>query len=442
MTNKKLYIETYGCQMNVADSEVVISLLNEKGYQITDNIADADLILVNTCSVRENAEIRVRGRLQVFNQQKKKNPGLIIGVIGCMAERLKEELLEQEKMVDIVVGPDNYRDLPKLINKAEYGQKSINVALSADETYGDIKPVHVLSNNVSAFISIMRGCENMCTYCIVPYVRGVERSRDPETIVNEAKELFNKGYKEITLLGQNVNSYNWQNENERINFSLLLEMLATVNPDLRIRFATSHPKDLNAGVLNVMAKYENVCKSIHLPVQNGSNRILEKMNRKYTREWYLEKINLIKTIVPGCSISTDIMVGFPGETEEDHLQTLDLMRKVKFDFAYMFKYSVRPKTYAARKFKDDVPEDVKILRLNQVIKLQSELSHESNKKDIGKVFKVLAEGHSKKSKTELFGRNSQNKVVIFPEGNVKPGDYVNVKIEKCTSATLIGSVIN
>jgi len=423
--------------MNVADSEVVVKILSEAGYDKTEMMEEADLILVNTCSVRENAETRVRGRLNLFNQVKKKRPGLLIGVIGCMAERLKEKLLEEEKMVDIVVGPDAYRDLPRLVTVAGSGQKAINTLLSREETYADISPVRTDGNKISAFISIMRGCENMCAYCIVPYTRGAERSRNPQTIVEEAKKLVDNGFREITLLGQNVDSYKWT-DGEIVNFPLLLEKVALVSPALRVRFATSHPKDMSDEVLYMMAKYPNICKSIHLPVQSGSTRLLGIMNRGYSREWYMNRINAIKTIVPECSVSTDIMVGFCGETEEDQQETLSLMMEVGYDFAFMFKYSERPNTYAARKMKDDVPEKVKVRRLNEVIALQNKLSEESKEKDLGKTYEVLVEGFSKKSKKDLSGRTSQNKVVVFPAENYKIGDYVMVRIERCTSATLIG----
>ncbi len=427
--------------MNIADTEVVISILEDNNFQHTTDINKADLILVNTCSVRENAEQRIRGRLQVFNTVKKNKPELLIGVIGCMAERLKQQLLEQEKMVDMIVGPDAYRELPKLVTEAESGQKAVNVILSKEETYADISPVRKGTNKISAFISIMRGCNNMCTYCIVPYTRGAERSRDPHTIINEAKSLFNQGYKEITFIGQNVDSYIWHTEKKDIKFHHLLRMAANINPGLRIRFSTSHPKDLTDEVLYVMAENKNICKSIHLPVQSGSTNVLKKMNRGYTREWYLDRISAINKIVPGCSISTDIMVGFCDETEQDHQDTLSLMQIVNYDFAYMFKYSVRPKTFAARKFEDNIDEKTKARRLNEVMELQSKLSEKSKEKDIGKVFEVLIEGISKKSDNDFFGRNSQNKVIVFPKKDYKIGDYVNVKVEKCTTATLIGKIV-
>jgi tRNA-2-methylthio-N6-dimethylallyladenosine synthase len=435
----KLFIETYGCQMNVSDSEVVAAIMQQKGFNITYNIKEADLILVNTCSVRDNAEQRVRGRLDVLRQLKKNKPSLMVGVIGCMAERLKEKFLEEEKVVDLIAGPDSYRDLPNLIASAGTGMRAINVLLSNEETYADISPVRLDENKVSAFISIMRGCNNMCAYCVVPYTRGAERSRNAQTIVNEAQELFSNGYREVTLLGQNVNSYSCKDDSgNEINFARLIEMAALINPLLRIRFATSHPKDLSDELLYTMAKYPNICKSIHLPVQSGSSRILKLMNRKYTREWYFNRIKAIKNILPECSISTDLIAGFCSETENDHKQTLSLMREVKYDFAYMFKYSERPGTYAERHLKDDVPDEIKLHRLLEIINLQNSLSADSKRQDIGKTFEVLVEGFSKKSDVELSGRTSQNKVVVFPKMNFKPGNFVSVHITKCTPATLIG----
>lgn len=429
--------------MNVADSEVVASVLKEKGYDVTEDINEADIILVNTCSIRENAEQRVWGRLNVFKQIKKKKPELTVGVIGCMAERLKEELIEKEKTVDIVVGPDAYRELPNLLETAESGQKAVNVILSKEETYADISPVRLDKNRISAFVSIMRGCNNMCSYCIVPYVRGGERSRNPESILNEVEDLYKKGYKEVTLIGQNVDSYLWENENrDEVKFAQLLELTAKVSPDLRIRFSTSHPKDMSDEVLYTMAMYNNICNHIHLPAQSGSNKVLEQMKRGYTREWYLDRIEAIRRILPDCAVSTDIMCGFPGETEKDHQQTLNLMEQSKYDFAYMFKYSERPKTYAARYLKDDISEGTKTRRLTEIIDLQNKLSENSKKADLGKVFEVLVEGVSKKSSDHLFGRNSQNKVVVFPKQNFKVGDYVFVEITECTSATLIGIPVN
>lgn len=438
-TRRKLYIETYGCQMNFSDTQIVGSIMTDNDFETTENIAEADIIFINTCSIRDHAEKRVRARLQEFKRYKKLKPGLIIGVLGCMAGRLKEQLIEEEKMVDVIVGPDAYRDLPRLLNIADSGQKAINVMLSADETYADINPVRLDKNGISAFISIMRGCENFCSYCVVPYTRGKERSRDPETIINEARGLFEEGYREITLLGQNVNSY--QNESG-IGFPGLMERVALINPLLRVRFATSHPKDLSDELLKTMAAYPNICRSIHLPVQSGSDHMLKLMNRKYTLAWYKERINAIKTFLPGCAISTDIIAGFCAETEEDHKETIGLMEWVGYDYAYMFKYSERPDTLAAKKLKDDVPEETKSRRLQQIIDLQQELSYRSNHADIGKTFEVLAESLSKKSGKELAGRNSQNKVVVFPAGSFKPGDYVSVKITACTAATLRGEVLN
>lgn len=540
---KTFYIETYGCQMNVADSEVVASVLSDAGYQPAVSLKEADLILVNTCSIRENAEQRVWGRLDLFRSEKKKRPQVIVGVLGCMAERLKEKLLESDKMVDMVVGPDAYRDLPMLVETAATGHSAVNVLLSREETYADISPVRLESNGVSAFISIMRGCNNMCSYCVVPYVRGAERSRDPETIVREAREVFEKGYREVTLLGQNVNSYSWdgsgkddvprsavvfqgagksevlqahviksgtgnqgtpqdlaiksgtgnqdkpqdfafksatgnqdtrqdvavrpgtaiqesgnppgdqQKDNslkpdmqiltgrrEAISFANLLEMVASVDPRLRVRYSTSHPRDMSDDVLKVMAKHGNICKHIHLPVQSGSSSVLKRMNRKYTREWYLDRISAINSILPGCAISTDIIAGFCGETEEEYRETLSLMRKVGFDFAYMFKYSERPGTGASRHMKDDVPEEVKTRRLNEIITLQNELSAVSKKADIGKTYEVLVEGTAKKPAGAMMGRTSGNKVVVFQAAGVHPGDYVNVTITRSTSATLIGNL--
>jgi tRNA-2-methylthio-N6-dimethylallyladenosine synthase len=439
---RKVFMETYGCQMNVSDSEIVVAILQQRGYSITENIKEADIILVNTCSVRENAEQRVFGRLEYFRQIKKNKPSLVIGVLGCMAERLKDELLEKNKTVDLIAGPDSYRDLPELLKQAGTGQKAVNIILSQQETYADINPVRLDEGKVSAFVTIMRGCNNMCAYCVVPYARGKERSRDPETIVNEVRDIYEKGYKEITLLGQNVDSYRWKNTDGSIlNFENLLEKTALVNTKLRVRFATSHPKDMNDEVLHIMAKHHNICKSIHLPLQSGSTAILKKMNRKYTREWYMERIESIRKIVPDCAVSADIIAGFCGEKEKDHQDTLDMMRRAAFDFAFMFKYSVRPGTYAADHYPDDVPEEIKSRRLTEIINLQIELSEESKKKDIGKTFEVLVEGVSKKSENEFFGRTSQNKVVVFPKGNSLAGDYVNVCIKGCTSATLIGEII-
>ncbi len=438
----KLYIETYGCQMNINDSEVVVSILQNHGYQRTEDSSVADLILVNTCSIRENAETRIHSRLFEFRKLKKKNPAMIVGVIGCMAERMKEKLLEDEKVVDLIAGPDAYRDLPTLISKVGHGQKAANVLLSYEETYADISPVRLDSNKVSAFISIMRGCDNMCAFCVVPFTRGAERSRDHKSILREANEAYEAGYREITLLGQNVNSYYWNGENgESVNFAKLMEMVAQVSPELRVRFSTSHPRDISDELLYTISKFPNICKSIHLPVQSGSSRILGLMKRKYNREWYLDRIKAIKQIIPGCTISTDIIVGFSSETEEDHHETLTLMEEVGYDFAFMFKYSVRPGTWAEKNLTDDVPDEIKSRRLTEIINLQGKLSERMKQADLGKVFEVLTEGISKKSTNELFGRTSQNKVVIFPRKGHKPGDYVNVEITRCSSATLFGQPV-
>ncbi|MFY9310863.1 MAG: tRNA (N6-isopentenyl adenosine(37)-C2)-methylthiotransferase MiaB [Bacteroidia bacterium] len=450
---KKLFLESYGCAMNFSDSEIVASILKDKGFTTTQDFTEADVIFVNTCAIREGAEQRVRKRLTDFKKAKKSNPDLIVGVLGCMAERLKSQFLEEEKLVDIVVGPDAYRSLPQLIEIAESGQKAVNVLLSKEETYADIAPVRLDSNGVSAFISITRGCDNMCSFCVVPFTRGRERSRNPETIVKEAQDLFEQGYREVTLLGQNVDSYLWTggglkkeviSEEELKNattFAQLLEKVALVHPDLRVRFSTSHPKDMTDDVLYVIAKYENVCKYIHLPVQSGNSRILEMMNRGYSREWYIERINAIRRIIPDCAISTDTITGFCSETEEEHKDTLSLMEWVKYDFAYMFSYSERPKTLAERKYKDDVAEEVKKRRLQEVVDLQQKHSGERTREGLGKVHRVLAEKVSKKSDKHLSGRNSQNLTVVFPRENYKPGDYVNVLATECTSATLIGVVV-
>jgi tRNA-2-methylthio-N6-dimethylallyladenosine synthase len=438
---KKVYIETYGCQMNVADSEVVVSILSEAGYEATTNIKDAGLILINTCSIRDNAEQRIWGRLKAISHLKKQNNNLKIGIIGCMAERLKEKLIETDQLVDIVVGPDAYRELPVLVTEAESGHKAVNVLLSREETYADISPVRMDKNGVSSFVSIMRGCNNMCAYCVVPYVRGAERSRNHESVMREANDLFEMGYREVTLLGQNVDSYNWKNDSGIVGFPELLEKVAGINPLLRVRFSTSHPKDISDKLLKTIAGTPNICRHIHLPAQSGSSRILQLMNREYTREWYLDRIEAIHTIIPDCSLSTDMITGFCSETEDDHKESLSLMEKVGFDFAYMFKYSERPGTKAARKFEDDVPEDVKASRLSEMISLQNRLSNKSKKNDIGMVFEVLIEGFSKRSSEYLSGRTSQNKVVVFPAGDHKKGEYVRVLIERCTSATLIGKCL-
>jgi tRNA-2-methylthio-N6-dimethylallyladenosine synthase len=493
---KKLYIETYGCQMNVVDSEVVVSILNKENYILTEKLDDADLVLVNTCSIRDNAEQTVRKRIVEFNRQRKKNENLVVGVIGCMAERLKEKLLEEEKLVDMVVGPDAYRDFPALLATVESGQKGINTILSLEETYADISPVRLDKNHVTSFVSIMRGCNNFCAFCVVPFTRGRERSRDPETIEREVRELFENGYREVTLLGQNVNSYRWGHwavvgseinaersrgsqtnsasqsavasgqsavgsrqlavgsrqlavdsrqltveSEQETRFEDLLERIANISPLLRLRFSTPHPKDMSDKLLQTIAKYPNLCKNIHLPVQSGSSEVLKRMKRGYSREVYEDRIKAIWKYLPDASISTDIIAGYCSETEEEHQETLSLMKWAKYDFSFMFKYSERPDTFAAKKYKDDVPEEIKSKRLCEIIALQGELSLESKKKDIGKIFEVLVEGTSKKSKEELFGRTSQNKVVVFPGLDHRPGDYIRVRINKCTSATLIGEIV-
>ncbi len=427
--------------MNVADSEVVASILVDSDYSVTENLAEAELILINTCSIRENAEQRVWNRLDAISSLKKKNPRIIVGVIGCMAERLKEKLIETEKLVDIVVGPDAYRQLPMLVMEAGAGHKAVNVLLSREETYADISPVRMDRNGVTSFISIMRGCNNMCAYCVVPYVRGAERSRNPDSIMREAADLFEKGYREVTLIGQNVDSYSWNEGTREMKFPELLEKVALSDPSMRVRFSTSHPKDISDDLLTVMASHENICRHIHLPAQSGSSRILKLMNREYSREGYMDRINAIKLRMPDCSISTDIIAGFCTETEEDHTDTLSLMEWAGFDFAYMFKYSERPGTKAARKYRDDVPEEVKTRRLSEIIALQNKLSARSKRRDVGKAFSVLIEGYSKKSADNLYGRNSQNKVVVFPKEGHSRGEYVNVIVEKSTSATLIGRIL-
>ncbi|NPA67158.1 MAG: tRNA (N6-isopentenyl adenosine(37)-C2)-methylthiotransferase MiaB [Chlorobi bacterium] len=435
----KLYVETYGCQMNVSDSEVVNSVMIDAGYALTDDVNEADVIFINTCAVRDNAEQRIRNRLQALNALKKKKKGLIIGMLGCMAERLKEKLVREEQILDIVAGPDAYRTLPQLVKQAETGQKAVNVLLSRDETYAEISPVRKDANNVTAFVSITRGCDNMCAFCVVPFTRGRERSRNPESILREVKEIISEGYKEVTLLGQNVDKYNWNNG--EVNFAGLLRMTAEINPDVRIRFSTSYPQDFTDEVIKTMAEYDNICKYIHLPVQSGSDAMLDKMKRGYTRDWYLNRIRTIKKYIPDCAISTDIISGFCGETEQDHKDTLSLMEEVSYDFAYMFMYSERPNTYAARNYKDDTDTETKKRRLNEVIALQQKLSLKSNEKDRGKIFEVLVEGYSKRSDKQLFGRNSQNKVIIFDKKDAKIGDYVNVKVNSVTSATLLGEIV-
>lgn len=443
---KRFYIESYGCQMNFADSEVVASILHKEGYGATPNLEEADLVFINTCSIREKAEQTVRKRLTEFRKLKKKKKGMLVGVLGCMAERLKSKFLEEEKLVDIVVGPDAYRSLPGLVEEAEGGQKAVNVLLSRDETYADISPVRLDSNGVSAFVSIMRGCNNMCSFCVVPFTRGRERSRDAASIINECRDLFENGYKEVTLLGQNVDSYYFVDElNDRVvTFAKLMEEVAQISPLLRVRFSTSHPKDITDDVLYTMAKYENICNYIHLPVQSGSSRILQLMNRTYTREWYMAKVDRIRQIIPDCGISSDIITGFCTEEEKDHKDTISIMEYSCYDFSYMFFYSERPGTLAQRRYKDDIPEEVKKRRLQEIVEIQNKLSQESNKKDIGKTFTVLIEGDSKKNDKEWKGRNSQNKVIVFPKENysLKNGDYVQVKVLDCTQATLLGKIIN
>ena len=480
---KKLYIESYGCQMNFADSEIVASILSETGFETTGDYQNADVIFINTCSIRENAEQRVRNRLSQFGVEKRRNPKLVVGVLGCMAERLKAKFLEEEKLVDVVVGPDAYRDLPKLINQVEDGHKAVNVILSREETYADVSPVRLNTNGITAFVTIMRGCDNMCSFCVVPFTRGRERSRDPFSIINEARELFENGYREVTLLGQNVDSYLWSSEKApkkvtddaaddmntltgdallealsnktdlpsalikehsegSVNFAQLLAMVAEIHPDLRVRFSTSHPKDITDEVLYTIAKYDNICNYIHLPVQSGNSRILALMNRTYTREWYMNRIDAIRRIIPGCAISSDIIAGFCTETEEEHQDTLSIMHYARYNFAYTFSYSERPGTLAARKYKDDVPEDVKARRLAEIFKKQQEDSLACLEEFVGKTVKVLIEGFSKKSDKEYRGRNDENAMVVFPvTDTVKPGQYANVYIERCTSATLIGSVV-
>ncbi len=448
---RKLLLESYGCQMNFSDSEIVASILANEGFSTTRDPEEADLVLLNTCAIRDNAEQRIRGRLDYLRSVKKRKPEMQIGVLGCMAERLREKLLDEEKLVDMVVGPDAYRDLPNLIDKVDEGQKAVNVLLSREETYAEITPVRLNSNGITAFISIMRGCDNMCSFCVVPFTRGRERSRDPQTIVNEARDLFTQGYREVTLLGQNVDSYKWNinskgeildNNKPTVNFAQLLEMVALVHPDLRIRYSTSHPKDMTDEVLHVMAKYENICKYIHLPVQSGNSDVLKRMNRGYTREWYLDRIDSIRRIMPNCAISTDVITGFCGETEEEHQDTLSLMVQVRYEMAFMFKYSERPKTLAERKYEDDVADEVKGRRLQEVIALQMQGAAERTKQHLGQVQRVLIEGTSKKSEEHLQGRNSQNIVVVFPKTmDCAPGDYADVLANDCTSVTLIGDLI-
>lgn len=460
----RVYIETYGCQMNLADSEIVASLLSKDNYAIEKDINQADYILINTCAIRDNAEQRIRKRLRELRALQRGRQWVKIGILGCMAERLKTQLMEEEDNVSFIVGPDAYRQLPQMLDNLKDGEKLAETLLSETETYDDIEPVRYDTNGITAYISIMRGCQNYCAYCVVPYTRGRERSRDPQTIVDEARSLFNKGYREVTLLGQNVNSYRWEAENGKreaeseadaeacshishptshtsVGFPQLMAMVAEVSPLLRVRFATSHPKDLSDELLQVMARYDNICKCIHLPVQSGSARMLKLMNRHYTPEWYLDRIDAIRRYLPECSITTDVIAGFCTETEEDHQATLEMFRRVRYDYAYMFKFSMRPNTYAAKHLQDDIPDDVKTRRLEEIIALQGEIALENNQKEIGKTFEVLIEGVSHRSDNQLFGRNSQNKVIVFERGNLQPGQYANVKVTRCTSATLIGEVV-
>ncbi|MES2274418.1 MAG: tRNA (N6-isopentenyl adenosine(37)-C2)-methylthiotransferase MiaB [Bacteroidota bacterium] len=456
---RKLYIESYGCAMNFSDSEIVASILLESGFETTKDFNNADVVFINTCSIRENAEVRVRNRLKEFKVAKSKNPGMIVGVLGCMAERLKSKFLEEEKLVDVVVGPDAYRDLPNLIDTVDGGQKAVNVLLSREETYADINPVRLNTNGINAFVSIMRGCDNMCSFCVVPFTRGRERSREPLSIVKECTDLFNAGYREVTLLGQNVDSYKYKSgspvsespeaeESTSANapvttFADLLEMVALINPELRVRFSTSHPKDILDDVLYTIAKYDNICNYIHLPVQSGNSRVLELMNRTYDRAWYMERVDAIKRIIPGCAISTDIITGFCTETEEEHQETLSMMDYVQYDFAYMFMYSERPGTLAAKRYEDDIPEEVKSRRLREVIAKQQQYSHVNTQREVGKVQRVLIEGFSKKSDKDYAGRSDKNAMVIFPvDERFKPGQYVNVMVDRCTTATLMGGIVD
>ncbi len=442
---RKLYIESYGCAMNFSDSEIVASILLDKGFETTNDFKNADVIFINTCSIRENAEVRVRNRLKEFKVAKAKNPGMVVGVLGCMAERLKSKFLEEEKLVDVVVGPDAYRDLPNLIEQVDGGQRAVNVLLSREETYADINPVRLNSNGINAFVSIMRGCDNMCSFCVVPFTRGRERSRDAHSIIQECTDLFNEGYREVTLLGQNVDSYKWTDEEtaEHVNFARLLEMTALVNPELRVRFSTSHPKDITDEVLYTIAKYDNICNYIHLPVQSGNSRVLDIMNRTYTREWYIDRIDAIRRIIPECAISTDVITGFCTETDEEHQDTVSMMDYVKYDFAYMFMYSERPGTLAAKRYADDIPEDVKKTRLQEIVAKQQQYSLVRLQAQIGKVQKVLIEGTSKKSDQDYCGRSDQNAMVVFPKDDrYKPGQYVNVLAERCTTATLMGRIVD
>ena len=441
---RHFYIESYGCQMNFSDSEIVASILAGEGFGATRNWEEADLILLNTCSIREKAEQTVRKRLSEFRKLKQQRPSTLVGVLGCMAERLKSKFLEEEKLVDLVVGPDAYRTLPQLISEADGGQKAVNVLLSREETYADIAPVRLNSNGITAFVSIMRGCNNMCSFCVVPFTRGRERSRDNVSIVAECRSLFEGGYREVTLLGQNVDSYYFTADGaEPVNFARLLEQVALISPELRVRFSTSHPKDITDDVLHTMAKYENICKYIHLPLQSGSTRVLQLMNRTYTREWYAAKVARIKEIMPDCALSSDVIAGFCTETEEDHQDTLSMMEYARYEMSYMFFYSERPGTLAQRRYKDDIPEEVKKRRLTEIVNLQNRLSLESNQRDIGKTFTVLIEATSKRSENDWMGRNSQNKVIVFPKGDhgLKPGNYVQVRVQECTQATLLGTIV-
>ncbi len=442
--SRRFYIESYGCQMNFADSEIVASILQAEGFSATRNVEEAHLILLNTCSIREKAEQTVRKRLTEFRKLKRAKPGTLVGVLGCMAERLKSKFLEEEKLVDIVVGPDAYRTLPDLINEADGGQKGVNVLLSRDETYADISPVRLNSNGITAFVSIMRGCNNMCSFCVVPFTRGRERSRDAQSIVAECNDLFEAGYKEVTLLGQNVDSYYYMGDEAKpVTFAALLETVALVSPELRVRFSTSHPKDITDDVLHTMAKYENICKYIHLPLQSGSSRVLQMMNRNYSREWYAAKVDRIKAIMPDCGISSDIITGFCTETEDEYKETISMMEYAQYDMSYMFFYSERPGTLAQRRYTDDVPLDVKKRRLAEIVETQNRLSLQSNQRDVGKTFAVLIEAVSKKSEADWMGRSSQNKVIVFGKGdhNLKPGDYVDVLVNECTQATLLGEIV-
>lgn len=444
-SGKKLYIESYGCAMNLSDSEVIAAILAENGYKAQEAEENADVVFLNTCAIRENAEDKIWKRLQQLKANKRQKPDLVVGVLGCMAERLKSKLLEQEQLVDLVVGPDAYRDLPVLLAKVEEGQKAVNVLLSREETYAEIAPIRLNTNGINAFISIMRGCDNMCSFCVVPFTRGRERSRDAHSIVREAEQLHKEGYKEVTLLGQNVDSYRWvsEDETEHVNFAQLLEMVALVSPELRVRFSTSHPKDITDEVLYTIAKYENICNYIHLPVQSGNSRILAKMNRTYDRAWYLERVESIRRIIPDCGISSDVIAGFCSESEEEHQDTLSIIDICQFDFSYMYEYSERPGTLAARRYPDDVPAEVKNRRLQEIIQLQNNISKRKNQEREGKVFKVLIEGDSKKSANDFKGRNDQNVMVIFPKkGDYKPGDYVNVMIERSTTTSLIGQIVD